>query len=315
MFYIFHGDDAYSQQHTLASLQARLGNAELLSLNTTRLEGKGLTLNQLRQACDVAPFLAARRLVVATNALTEATKGLLAELSAYLPHLPESTALVFLEDRPLAEKHPLLVLARANPAQGYEKRFDRPTGPALERWIVQQAAQRGGTMAPRAAAWLAANVGNDLQVLALEIEKLTLYQGAETIQPADVQLLSPYVAEANIFDLVDALGQRQANRAAALLQHKLVEGADPFYLFAMVVRQFRLLLQVRDALDAGLRPAAIAKELKLHPFVADKLTRQAQGFSLTQLENIYQHLVSLDAAVKTGQQDMTNALFLLVAGL
>ncbi len=315
MFYIFHGNDAYSQQQALTSLQAKLGDPQLLSLNTTHLDGKGLTLSQLRQVCDAAPFLAPRRLVVVHNVLADAPKGLLHELSAYLPRLSETTALVFLEERALGEKHALLAVARANPQQGYDRLFERPTGAALERWIRQQTVQRGGEIAPQAAAWLAANVGNDLRLLTLEIEKLTLYRGAERIEPAHVQLLSPYVAEASIFDLVDALGQRQAQRAAALLQHKLTEGADPFYLFAMVVRQFRLLIQVRDGLDAGLRPAAIAKELKLHPFVTDKLSRQAHSFSLAQLESIYQHLVDIDAGVKTGQQDMTTALFLLIAGV
>lgn len=146
-----------------------------------------------------------------------------------------------------------------------------------------------------------------------------MYKGlSETPQPItaeDVQLLSPYAAEANIFDLVDALGNRNGRRAAELLQKKLDEGAEPFLLFSMFVRQFRLLLQVKELVEEGLRAPAISKELRLHSFVAGKMVQQSQSFSLEQMERIYGHLLEIDVRVKTGQSDMITALNLLVFAL
>ena len=55
MFYIFHGDDTYSQKETLAKLRAKLGDPEMLDLNTTRLEG-AVSFSQLQQACSAMPF-------------------------------------------------------------------------------------------------------------------------------------------------------------------------------------------------------------------------------------------------------------------
>jgi DNA polymerase III delta subunit len=119
---------------------------------------------------------------------------------------------------------------------------------------------------------LAANVGNDLAALRNEIEKLLLYAGPEaTIATEDVVRLSPYAAATNIFDLVDALGSRRPAQAAVLFQRELNEGEDPFRLFAMFIRQFRLLIQTRSLLDAGERPGDVAKLLKQHPRVAEKL--------------------------------------------
>ncbi|MDX1616232.1 MAG: hypothetical protein R3300_18105, partial [Candidatus Promineifilaceae bacterium] len=65
----------------------------------------------------------------------------------------------------------------------------------------------------------------------------------------------------------------------------------------------------------GAPPAAIAKSLKIHPYVAGKVHQQCQNFTLDQLERIYAHLLEIDVDVKTGQTDMVTALDLLVAGV
>jgi DNA polymerase-3 subunit delta len=315
MFYIFHGSDTHSQKETLAKLTAKLGDPGLLDLNTTRLEG-AVSLTQLQQACNAMPFLAKARLVLVTNLLSgKPDKSLLKELADFLPRLPETTRLVFMESSALPGNHRLVKLAEELDT-GYVKQFDLPEGGALDRWVRQQVEERNGRISSHAAHVLASNVGSDLGILENEIEKLVLYKGPEeTIEVEDVGLLSPYAAEASIFDLVDALGNRNGKQAAILLQKKTHEGADPFYLFTMIVRQIRLLIQAKELADEGQRPPAISKAMNVHSFVANKLYQQAQQFSLPQLEKIYHHLLEVDVGVKTGRNDMVTALNLLIAGM
>jgi DNA polymerase-3 subunit delta len=317
LFYVFHGDDDLSQAETLEELQNRLGDRAMLELNTTRFEGAGLSLGALRHACDSMPFLSDKRLVIVTNLFTgaeAANRALAAELLAYLPHLPETTRLVFLEPRPLPDEHPVIRLAEQ--AHGFTRVFTRPEGSALERWVKQRVEAQGGRITPRAAHLLATNIGNDLRQLDREIEKLVLYQGDETpIGEQEVSLLCPAVVEASIFDLVDALGSRNSRTAAQHLQRKLQDGADPMQLFAMIVRQFRLLIQVKELSEEGQSQAAIGKSLKIHGFIAGKLLAQSQRFNLSQLEQIYGHLLEIDVGVKTGKSDLATALQLLVAGV
>ena len=68
-FYIFHGTDEFSIAETLSDFKRRLGAPEMADLNTTVLDGRDITLGELRHACDVVPFLAERRLVIVTNLL------------------------------------------------------------------------------------------------------------------------------------------------------------------------------------------------------------------------------------------------------
>jgi len=315
MFYVFHGDDAHSQQETLNKLLAKMGDPSMLDLNTTRLQGR-VTFTELQQATSAIPFLAEVRVVIVKNLLADRPdKSFLDQLVAYLPEMSETTRLFFLESKKLPANNPILKLAETAET-GFSKQFSRPEGSALDRWIREQVAERNGRIQARAVQILAANIGNNLEILNNEIEKLILYKGEnEDITAEDVTLLCPYAAEASIFDLVDALGNRNSKQASLLLQKKFSEGADPFYLFSMFIRQFRLLIQVKELSNAGKRPPGISQELKMHSFVAGKLFQQCQGFSLSQLEQIYRHLLTIDVGVKTGRHDLTTALNLLVAGL
>ncbi|MBE2224740.1 MAG: DNA polymerase III subunit delta [Anaerolineae bacterium] len=315
MFYIFHGDDSHSQKEYLAKLTAKFGDPGMLDLNTTRFEGY-VSLRDLSQACDAMPFLAPVRLVIVEGLLSHAKVDKVYEksLADYLPHMPTSARLVFLEDKPLSAKNALIKLAEKT-ENGYVKQFSQPEGRDLEKWIQKRAAEKGGTISFQAVHLLAINIGSNLAMQDNELEKLILYKGNAEIMPADVELLSPYLAEASIFDLVDALGNRNEKKAALLLQKKFAEGTDPFYLFSMFIRQFRLLIQVKEAAQDGSRPPAISQQLKMHSFVAGKLYQQSQQFSLPQLEQIYCHLLNVDVQVKTGRNDLTTALNLLVAVL
>ena len=325
-FYIFHGADEFTRAETLADFKHRLGPPDTVDLNTTILEGKSVTLAELRHACDAIPFLAERRLVVARGLLTRLTPRKDRELSAaqqemldaladYLVHLPETTRLVFVEDRPLPARHAILQLAQRSEL-GYVKRFDPPDAQSLPRWIEKRVRKHGGEIEPQAASHLAAVVGSDLRLLDQEIAKLVTYTDAQqAITRADVEAVVPYAQAAVIFDMVDALGQRDGRTAAQTLHRLLDAGEHPLGLLAMIARQFRLLIQVKELKTEGNTPRDIAQALKLHPFPARKLYNQATHFTASQLETVYRHLLDTDVEIKSGKIDAEIALDLLVAGL
>ena len=167
-----------------------------------------------------------------------------------------------------------------------------------------------------AAAHLAALVGADLRLLDQEIVKLATYTAGEhPITTVDVDVLVPYAQAAVVFDLVDALGRRDGKTAARTLHRLLDAGEHPMGLLAMIVRQFRFLIQVKELKAEGANPQTISKTLGIHPFPARKLHNQATYFTGEQLEVVYRHLLDSDVAIKSGEIAADVALDLLVAGL
>ncbi len=326
-YYIFHGQDDLTRSEAVASLQAKLGSAELTALNTSLLDGTEVSLAELKNVCDTIPFLTQRRLIVVNGLLTHLMgkrsrgrarqsaqqKADLAELADYLPHLPDTTRLVFVEAKQLPDSHPILKLARQD-ERGYVRAFVPPKD--IVRWIRQRATDKGGSLAPQAAVALSQAVGDDQRLLDQEIEKLLAFVGYERpVTSDDVAVLVPQVREANVFDMVDALGRRDGAQAVRLLHDLLDEGQHALYLFSMIVRQFRLLIQIKELAEQGLDHKAAAKTLKLHPYPARKVYGQARNFTLEQLETIHRHLLQIDVSIKTGQMPDEVALDLLVAGL
>ena len=325
-FYVLHGGDEFTRSETLADFKRRLGDEGTADLNTTLLDGRNLTLGELRHTCDAIPFLADKRLVIVNgllwalaprkgHELPEAKRKLLDDLVGYLPQLPPTTRLVLVEDHALPTKHPVLQLAKRE-KQGYVKRFERPSDRALPQWIRSRAHAHGGSIEPRAAHRLAAVVGAHLRLLDQEIDKLVTYAGSEgTVTEDDVERLVPYSQDAVIFDLVDALGRRDGSTASKTLHRLIDEGEHPLGLLGMIIRQFRLLVQVKALKQDGASPHDIAKSLGIHPFPAGKLYNQATHFTADQLEKVYRHLSEVDLEIKTGRMKAEIALDLLVAGL
>jgi DNA polymerase-3 subunit delta len=152
-----------------------------------------------------------------------------------------------------------------------------------------------------------------------EIQKLTIYtRGTRAVTVEDVEAVASYSEDAIIFDLLDALGQRNGAVAAQKL-HLLLESErdpkHPLYVLAMIARRFRLLIQVKELADLGATNEKTAKALKLHPFPTRKLRRQSAHFTAGQLAAVHRQILDIDVAIKTGRIDPEVALDLLVAGV
>jgi DNA polymerase-3 subunit delta len=334
MYYIFHGEDEFSRTEQVHKFRAQMGDPQFADLNTLTFDGRKVTLGELQHACDAVPFLADKRLVIVEGMLArldprrgksdseegaqseeEANPALANELKEYLTRLPATTRLVFVEAKTLAKNNPILRHAADDKKNAHVKVFEEPKERDLPKWIRDRVKERGGTIELGAVEELAAHVGTDLRLLDNEIDKLLTYRNGHAIRAEDVRTLVASVRESDVFALVDALGHREAGDALKLLHAQLEHNAAPGYLMTMIVRQFRLLLQMKDLAARGKTLDAAREQLKLHPFVADKTWKQALNFSLPQLEAIYQKLLDVDVAIKTGRSEPTIALDVLIVEL
>jgi DNA polymerase-3 subunit delta len=179
--------------------------------------------------------------------------------------------------------------------------FPRLREGELPGWLQQEAKRQGKTLAPGAAKQIVEAAGQNLLELHQELEKLILYAGAETtITSAHIAKLSSHSRTHTIFELVEALGQSQPDKALQVLARLLELGEHPSKIIVMLARQIRLLMRTREGLKRNLNAVELAKELGVPKFSAEKLQRQARGFRLAQLKSQLIRLHEADQQIKTG---------------
>lgn len=323
MIYVLHGEEEFEKSERLAALRAGVSaDPSLVDLNVTSLDGRNLTEADLRHHCDVPPFLGEYRLVIVDGLLTSGSKSRSAKsenayqwLIDYLPFMPDSTLLVLLESQKLGAKDAVLTAVKG--MSGEVILFEAPANKRgeLAAWVEHRASRRNAKLGRGVANDLANFIGPDLRLIDSELEKLAIYAGRRAITQEDVRLLVPYAQEAHIFDLVDALGNRRTQQAFHLMAQLRNAGAHPLYLLTMIVRQYRILLQVKELAGEGLQQDEIAKAIRQHPFPTGKAMTQARQYSPDQLTSIYDRLLDTDLAIKTGRMEANLALDVLVVEL
>ena len=335
--YLLHGDDEYNIAQEVAKLEAKLGDDALREANTTSLDGRSFNLDDLVTVVSPMPFMTDRRLVILSHPLArleskekkarffnkqKLTKDR-EKIIENFEKVPLTTALVLVEhklltsdwERKKGKLHWLERWAGSNRERVYLKAF--PLG-NMEGWIKNRAAQEGGQFTHEAAGRLAELVGDNTRLADQETRKLLDY--ADYKRPVgveDVDLLTPDSSQADIFAMVDALGMRDGQKASENLQ-RVLEQQEHGYIFAMVIRQFRLLLLVREILDGGGGGDELAAKLRflnVKKWMSKKLIPQAKRFSLPVLEEIFHRLLNLDEEVKSGLIPVDLALQIFVSEL
>lgn len=339
MFYLLHGNDEFSCREQLKKLR-RQGD---FGYNSDTYTGGETPLATILATCDTFPFLTEQRLVVLEGlpkkrkgddaasssnskepaeppekpkkskkgkASTESRAGFEKALAEYVAHLPETTVLILLVDDELPASSPLL---KAGQEHGKVVQCTLPKGAALETWISKRAQASGVKITHEAVSLLANFIGNQLRLLASEVDKLAMYAGRRgVIEADDVRKLSAQVQEARVFDLTDALAQRNRKQALYLLHDLLADGEPPLRLLSTITSQLRSLLLVKELADEGLRAQQIASATGMAPFVAEKAMRQIGKFKMTELEGAYRQLLATDTALKRSRMSPEMALDLLV---
>jgi len=316
--YFLFGNDEFAITRKLKEFDSDFTDPTSADMNTARLDARSLNENDLNTAVNAMPFLAKRRLVFLANPSAKYNNSSARKkFLEFMEKAPDTTRLALyelVEPRDM-EKHWLVKWAEKNERLIQTKAFMLPRLKDMTGWIVNETKQQGGQIEPRAADVLKDMVGVDTRQAGMEIAKLLAYVNwARQVRVQDVEAVCIVTSQQSVFDFVDALSNGNGKSAQHLL-HRLLETEDPFTLWGMVVRQFRLLIQAREILDSRGNKDDVARSLGVHPFVAEKTTGQATRFSMESLESIYHKLLRIDEGVKTSQLTLELAMDTLVVEL
>ena len=331
MLYIMHGLDDYSINEEVENIKKDLGDPEMLSVNTSVVDGRGLVLSQLIEMCNSVPFLHTVRLVIVKGLLERFEQESVPhkrgnkskskmyqdgdgweDIDSLISNMPDSTVLILIDNKVIKKNRLLQKLTPSAKVKVFPKLQNRN----LASWITKRVAYQGGSISEGAVAMLMEFIGGDLWIMSSEIEKLLVYTDGRIISESDVKQLTNFSKESSIFSLVDAIIERKRSIAHKLFHKLLNEGVTVPYMMAMITRQLRLIVVTKDLKERKMSPGAIQNAMGMSSdYAMQKVLTQCEKYTAEQLKNSYRKILDADIAIKTGKYDSDLAIDLLVVEL
>lgn len=297
--YLLHGDEAFLSREAAEALRQSVMSGGLEDFNLDRFDARDKPdPERIAQAARTLPMMAARRLVWVKNSDALAALGAkaLAPLTDYIAKPDPSTCLL-LEAPTKVKGNTALFKACKSHGVVFESAPLRDR--ELMAFATERATQRGRQLRPDAAALLAEAIGRDLGAIDTALERLSLFVDANApIEVAHVEQVVPHTRTRTVWELIDAVAERQPAKALAHAQVLLDQGEAPLKLMGMVVRQFRQLLVGRSVRAAGGSAEDAASAAGVPPFRAQTFARQVERYTGTELMRALDRLAETDRALK-----------------
>lgn len=310
--YLFFGTEMYLiKEYEAALMKAILAEgAELM--NHDILSERNATAAAIMDAAETFPFLNEKRLVTVRNSDLFHKAGRKEEaerLKAFLADLPETTCLLFIEEK--VEKTNGLYKAVVKHGQAVE--FKKPTEKDLTIWVRKKGREYGILLSDAVAGLFLQTVENSMENIDSELRKLAAYKGEEKeVAPADIRAVCTASLEAKVFDLVRAVAEKKPEKALMLYRNLLSVKESPYMVLSLITRQFRLILQTLLFSLNGLHNDAIADKLEIRDFAVREYQRQSKRFPAAGWKQALRDCLETDLAIKTGKMAEETAVELLL---
>lgn len=314
VIYIYGEDTFRSRQYLRKNIEQFKKTRDPQGYNVVILDAKKEKPGKILTELVTAPFLAERRMAVIENILSISDKELLGELITKVKEqkIPESNVVVFYQDDKLGKVKEVKEFDKILSKEKFAQEFNVFEGAELIGWVKKEIETRGGKIANPALQYLCQNVGKDMWLLNTMIDQLVAFKAGAEIETVDIHLFLEEKGDDSIFNLVDAVVAGNRKLAFKMIQTQLEAGEDYQFIFTMIIRQFKILLQMRDLSDREDSSSdTMAQVLGIHPFVVRKSMPLVKKYSMERLKNIYDQLLQIDIKTKTGQggQSMLIDLF------
>ena len=245
-----------------------------------------------------APFLSEARLAILRDAdeLSEEEKE---ALLAYAARPASTGVLVVVSEEASAKKNEFL-------RKLSEKARLVPCYPPFERdlfpWIHARAKKRGIRLEPDAAALLVERLGKDLASLDGALEQAAVFASPRTqITLKDIDGFFGRSLQADVFELSDAILEKNAMTALGIVTTLLGEGGRAFEIVPVLAGQFDRLKRGSALLGEGRSSQEIGADLRVHSFFLEKFMRQVRKSPAARAAEIVKRLLACDEAIKTSR--------------
>lgn len=268
-------------------------------------------LSEIYENAMAVPMMAESKCVLVKNyPVEELDKGDMDALRELLTDNPEDNCLIFSYPASQPKAKEFAPVVKLFSELAYVVKFNRKTPYEISSILEKGAVKRGKKFDKGAASYLINSVGNDLNLLNNELEKVCAY-GGDVITKSDVDAVCIKSVETKVYDMIDELTAGNFDRAFRMLSALFAQREDEYKILGAVNSQYADIYRVKATLKAGKSlgelevgyPAYKGKDWRLK-----KMTGLAGSLSFEQLTRIFEILADADSALKSTSLDKKQVL-------
>ncbi|MGM9534340.1 MAG: DNA polymerase III subunit delta [Intestinibacter sp.] len=322
--YLLYGREHYLIDNAIKLFKESL-NESMIDFNLDMLDGKEIMLDQLLSSIETLPFMDERKIVIVKDfeLLMKGKKKNFSDkeekiFAEHLENIPDTTVLVFAVYGDIDKKKSIVNKINKN---GLVYNCEKISDMDLFKWTRRRFDENQITIENAQVMYFIESTGykdknNEftLSDIENEIKKISSFAGKDTkVTNEIIDRLSQKKIENDIFKLIDYIGEKNSQNAIKILNDMINEGESVLGIFAMINRQFKIVLQVKELLNKGMNNKAIADKLKMSLFVVNKSIKISKNFTESMIIDMLNYILESDYKIKNGLMRDTLAIEMLVS--
>ena len=302
----------YGEEHYLHSYYKKLfikAFSENEGINITMVEDSSDS-RDLKEISETLPFFASYRLLVFDERLS-GRKKMDESFVQYLEKSPESTVMLFLEDKidkrsafyKVVKKRGLVL-----PCVEQDSVF-------LQKFALGILKKENKLISPSLMQELLRRTGTNMFRIETECRKIASYLGEEKEVTAEsIETCLKKLPEDRVFEMIEAIGRGDKERLFRYYGDLLQLEESPTKIRLLIKSNVEKLLLVREKLTEGYSERDMATALSMEPWRVKKYTAEARQYTLSALRDLFHALLRLEEEIRQGKIEERLALEILLSG-
>lgn len=318
MIIFFYGENDFKIKQKINELQEKfIKEVDKSGQNIFKFEGEKVRPDEMMSQIGSGSLFSSKKMVLIFDLIKSKQKNILKNLLTYLQNNKVSASndiFIFIEKNIKGKSGSNLVKIVSGREtilnkeekefynfllqQKFSQEFKNYTQIELSTFIKNKFSEYGCKIDSKEAQLLMALNDNDPWSLENEIKKIANFKQGEKIDQKisieDIDKVGSGIFTENIFNFTDALSAKNTKLAMEILEEQYLAGSEPDYILSMMLRQFKILLQIRELLDLNYNSSKITSSIRLHPFIISKGINQAKNFEQKNIRKIINELAKIE---------------------
>ncbi len=307
--YYFFGEDHFILQTAVNAVTDAMAPFITSEFDKEKIYGNDKTLAEVLDFASSFPFGSEKKLIIYKEFEKVKDKKLLA---GYAQSPVDFTVLVLVHNGSISNiaSEPYKTLAQ----EGYLYEAKELKGKNLLTWLVKSVEAKGKTISAENAQVLVDMVGEDRNLLEAQLEKILIFMNdRKEITFDHIRALSSQLKQFTIFDLQNALGKRQKDKAMEVAFNLLNNGFEPVLIIAMLTKYFTGISRVSEFNKENFPEQQAARIVGTHPYYYKNYKEARKIYSDDDIRNVFRALLKADLSIKTTSMDNKDLIIVLIS--